>query len=157
MPVTPIIAPSLFDAVSDYAKAIVKDKDPSSDLPTDFCDNFFTQFFENRMHRNITNFGKQGAQVAIDLRLDLTADDPWKEKKEVVQLVASFERYCDVRYDVKAETYGESSSTGGTVFVDYLKVLLQYIADWTRAENLDEIRQRSEQSLAELNEALRGI
>jgi hypothetical protein len=57
MPVTRFVAPELFDALIEYANELVDGKEPSS-APTDFCDNFYLQFFQNRMRRQIIGFGR---------------------------------------------------------------------------------------------------
>ena len=45
MSVTPIVAPELFDTIVEYAGQVGLDKKISS-APTDFCDNFYAQFFK---------------------------------------------------------------------------------------------------------------
>jgi len=98
MTVTPVIAPELFDRLIEYASAVERDKETSSQ-PTDFCDNFYAQFFQNRMKNEITGFGKEAKESAIKLRLKIET----KEPREILVLITSFERYCDIRYDVFAE------------------------------------------------------
>jgi len=151
--VDPIVAPSLFDALSDYSKAITRDKDLSADPPTTFCDNFYVQFFQNRLKHEITGYGKQAKQAAVALRLDATG----KESQEVLLLITAFERYCDVRYDVFSETYGGEHGEAIDIFLDYLEVLLQRISAWAALEQLAEIRQRSDSSRAELKAALQAV
>jgi hypothetical protein len=153
MSVEAIIAPSLFDALSEYSKAVARDKDLSPDPPTGFCDNFYVQFFQNRLKQEITGYGKGSKQAAVALRLDLTG----KETQEVVLLITAFETYCDVRYDVFSETYGGENGEAVGAFLDYLAVLLQRISAWAALEQLAEIRQRSDASLTELKAALQAI
>lgn len=153
MPVDPIIAPSLFDALSDYSKAVTRDKDLSADPPTSFCDNFYVQFFQNRLKQEITGYGKESKQAAVALRLDATG----KESQEVVLLITAFERYCDVRYDVFSETYGGENGEAVGIFIDYLELLLQRISAWAALEQFAEVRQRSDSSLTELKTALRAV
>jgi hypothetical protein len=45
MSVTPIVAPELFDTIVEYAGQVERDNKTSS-APTDFCDNFYAQFFK---------------------------------------------------------------------------------------------------------------
>ena len=153
MSVDPIIAPSLFDALSDYAKAIVSEHDPSADSPLTFCENFFPQFFERRLQHEIKGYGKEQRRAAVQLRLDVEG----KEKPEVMLLITSFENYCDVRYDVFSETYGGESGEAFSAFLEYLESLLQRISAWATVEQLPEIRQRSDSSLTELKAALQAI
>ena len=41
----------------------------------------------------------------------------------VLLLITSFERCCDVRYDVFSETSGEESTKAIGIFLDYLQLL----------------------------------
>ena len=153
MPVDSVVAPSLFDALSDYSQAVTRAKDLSPDPPTTFCDNFYVQFFQNRLGREITGYGRQSKESAVALRSEVTG----KEGQEVVLLITSFERYCDVRYDVFAETYGGESGEAINVFLDYLQLLLQRISAWAVVEKLAAVQQRSDSSLTELKAALKAI
>ena len=132
----------------------MRENDPSADSPLTFCENFFPQFFEKRLQHEIKGYGKEQRQAAIKLRLDA---EERKEKPEVVLLITSFDRYCEVRYDVFSETYGGESGEAFSAFLEYLESLLQRISAWAAAEQLEEIRQRSDSSLTELKAALQAI
>ena len=81
-----------------------RQKDISS-APTNFCDNFYAQFFQNRMKQEITGCGKAGKESVVKLRLKVDGT----EKHEIVLLITWFERYCDIRYDIFSEAYGGGS------------------------------------------------
>ena len=70
MPMTPLVAPELFDRLIEYAKDIEQNKEGSSPQPLDFCDNFYAQFFQNRMKQEITGFKNADKESAVRLRLD---------------------------------------------------------------------------------------
>src|SRR5258708_17882056 len=122
MSVTPIVAPELFDAIAEYAGQVERDKETSS-APTDFCDNFYAQFFQNRMKRQITGFGNAAKEAAVKLRLTVET----KESHEIVVLITRFEKYCDLRYDVFSEEYGGGSGSAVLKFLYFLEALLYRI------------------------------
>ena len=68
MPVTPFVAPELFDRLVEYAGEVERNKETSS-APTDFCDNFYAQFFQNRMKQEITGFGNAAKEKALKVIL----------------------------------------------------------------------------------------
>jgi len=148
-----VIAPTLFDSINDYSRAIVRDKGIPDDPPLTFCDNFYLQFFQNRLGHEITGYGKQSKESAVRLRDEVTG----KESQVVLLLITSFERYCDVRYDVFSETYGGEGTEATGIFLDYLQLLLERISAWAAAEKLAVIQQSSDSSLMELKAALKAI
>lgn len=152
MPVTPIIAPELFDRLIEYASAVERDKETSSQ-PTDFCDNFYAQFFQNRMKNIITGFGKDAKESAVKLRLKVET----KEPHEIVLLITYFEKYCDIRYDVFAEEYGGGSGDALSTFQDYLDGLLERITGWARLEALKDIESESVKARMTLQQALQSV
>jgi hypothetical protein len=152
MPVTPFVAPELFDTLVEYAGEVERNKETSS-APTNFCDNFYAQFFQNRMKQEITGFGNAAKESAVKLRLTVEA----KEGKEIVLLIALFERYCDVRYDVFSEEYGGGSGNALSAFQDYLGNLLDGITGWARLEKLTDIESNSVKARSALQEALQSV
>jgi hypothetical protein len=152
MPVTPFIAPTLFDSVIVYAAKVERDKETSS-APIDFCDNFYAQFFQNRMKQEITGFGNAAKESAVKLRLKTETS----EKKEIVVLIALFERYCDLRYDVFSEEYGGGSGEPLSTFQGYLDDLLEGITGWAREEKLTDIESKSVQARSALQQALQSV
>jgi hypothetical protein len=82
MPVTPFVAPELFDRLLEYASKVERDKELSS-APTDFCDNFYAQFFQNRIKQEITGFGNAAKESAVKLRLKMGT----REAQEIVLLI----------------------------------------------------------------------
>jgi hypothetical protein len=152
MPVTPLIAPELFDRLIEYASEVESKKETSSQ-PTDFCDNFYAQFFQNRMKNEITGFGNAAKESAIKLRLKIETKGP----QEIVLLITWFERYCDIRYDVFSEEYGGGSGDALSAFQDYLDVLLERITGWAKLETLTDIEGESVKARLALQQALQSV
>jgi hypothetical protein len=150
MPVTPFVAPELFDGLIEYSKEVEHDKETSS-APTDFCDNFYAQFFQNRMKQEITGFGNAAKEMAIKLRLKT------KESREIVVLITGFEKYCDLRYDVFSEEYGGGSGNALSEFQDYLDNLLERIIAWAGLEKLTDIERSAVEARAALQQALQSV
>ncbi len=152
MPLTPIIAPELFDGLVVYANEVERDKETSS-APTDFCDNFYAQFFQNRMKQEITGFGNAAKEEAVKLRLKVDT----KESREIVVLITWFEKYCDLRYDVFSEEYGGGSGDAVAGFQDYLDILLERIIGWAELENLTDIERNSDKARSALQQAMHSV
>ena len=152
MPLTPIVAPDLFDRLIEYSIDVEKNKETSSPQPLDFCDNFYAQFFQNRMKHEIIGFGKEAKESAIRLRLD----EKTKEQT-VILLITWFEQYCDVRYDVFSEEYGGGTGDAVAVFHDYLEVLLKRILAWSKKEKHPQIEQKVEVTLSTFKKALESV
>jgi hypothetical protein len=153
MPVTPFVASELFDRLIEYTSVVERDKKTSSE-PTDFCDNFYAQFFQNRMKYEITGFGNADKESVVKLRLKVET----KEPQEIVLLITWFERYCDIRYDVFSEEYGgEGSGNALSAFQDYLDVLLERITGWAKLETLTDIESESVKARSALQHALQSV
>lgn len=152
MPVTPLVAPELFDRLIEYATEVERDKETSSE-PTDFCDNFYAQFFQNRMKVEITGFGNADKESVVKLRLKVEE----KERPEIILLITWFERYCDIRYDVFSEEYGGGSGDALSAFQDYLDVLLERINGWAKLEMLTDIERDSLKARQALQQALQSV
>lgn len=152
MPVIPVVAPELFERLIEYANEVERNKETSSQ-PIDFCDNFFAQFFQNRMNQEITGFGTAAKESAVKLRLKVEK----KEQKAVVLLIARFEAYCDMRYDVFAEEYGGGSGDALSKFQDYLSNLLESITRWAESEKLTDIARESAKARLALQHALESV
>ncbi len=74
------VAPELFDVLSQYAKDIEQGRvEPGSEGATSpaltFCQNFYAQFFQNRMARPIQRFNDQALKTAVRLRLEVKAQN----------------------------------------------------------------------------------
>jgi hypothetical protein len=152
VPVTPFVAPELFERLVEYANEVQRDKEPSS-APIDFCDNFYAQFFQNRMKQEITGFGNAAKESAVKLRLKVET----RETREIVLLIAWFERYCDIRYDVFSEEYGGGSGEALSAFQDYLDILLERISGWARLEKLTDIEREAVEARSALQKALQSM
>jgi hypothetical protein len=152
MPVTTFVAPELFDSLVEYAGKVESDKEISS-APTNFCDNFYAQFFQNRMKREITGFGNAAKESAVKLRITVEG----KEGKEIVLLIALFERYCDLRDDVFSEEYGGGDGDSLPELQDYLQNLLGAITAWSRLEQLGDIECNSAKASSALQKALQLV
>jgi hypothetical protein len=152
MSVTPIVAPELFDIIVEYAGQVERDKEASS-APTDFCDNFYAQFFQNRMKQPITGFGNAAKEAAVKLRLTVET----RESHEIVVLIARFEKYCDLRYDIFSEEYGGGSGSAVSEFQDYLDTLLENIIAWTGLEKLTDIAAAAVKARSALQQAMQSV
>jgi hypothetical protein len=152
MPVTPIIAPELFDRLIEYTTGVERDKVTSSE-PTDFCDNFYGQFFQNRMNHPVSGFGNADKELEIKFRLKVEE----KEPPEIVLLLTWFETYCDIRYNVFVEEYGGGSGDALSAFQDYLDVLLERIAGWAKLEQLADIEGEAVKTRLALQQALQTV
>jgi len=151
MSVDAIIAPTLFDSINDYSRAIVRDKALPDDPPLTFCDNFYLQFFQNRLGHEITGYGKQSKESAVRLRDEVT-------KKSGRAAAHHLVRTPLLRWhEVFSETYGGESTEATGIFLDYLQLLLERISAWAVAEKLAVIQQSSDSSLTELKAALKAV
>jgi hypothetical protein len=151
MPVTPFVAPELFDRLLEYASEVERNKEASS-TPTDFCDNFYAQFFQNRMKQEITGFGNAAKESAVKLRLTMETREP----KEILLLITWFERYCDIRYDVFAEEYGDGSGKALSSFKEYVDILLERIIGWAHLEKQTDIERNALNARSALQQALQS-
>jgi hypothetical protein len=75
------------------------------------------------------------------------------EVREIVILIAWFERYCDIRYDVFSEEYGGESGEALSEFHEYLDTLLEHIMGWARLEKLTDIERGSVKAHSVLQQA----
>jgi hypothetical protein len=105
------------------------------------------------MKQEITGFGSAAKESAVKLRLKVTT----KERKEIVLLIARFEGYCDMRYDVFAEEYGGGSGDALSRFQDYLDNLLESIHSWAESEKLTDVARESANARAALQHALQSV
>lgn len=105
------------------------------------------------MKQEITGFTTADKEAVIRLRLTVQST----ERKEVVLLLVSYERYWDLRYDVFGEEYGGGGGNILTEFHDYLDSLLERIAGWAQAENLADIEQRSTKARGALQQAMKSV
>jgi hypothetical protein len=149
---TPIVAPELFERVVEYASEVESVK-TTSPYPLDFCDNFYAQFFQNRMNRKITGFGNAAKESAIQLRLKVQTT----EGQEIAQLIVGFEQYCDVRYEVFSAQYDGGNDDATSVFQNYLAKLLGNIDGWARAEKLADIERESARASSAWQRAVESL
>jgi hypothetical protein len=88
------VAPELFDVLIQYAEDMKQGKIKaapsvgSTSPALTFCENFYAQFFQNRLHTEIKQFTLMAKQSAIRLRLEI------KDKNGpsvVIQLITWYE------------------------------------------------------------------
>jgi hypothetical protein len=155
------VAPELFDVLTQYAKDIEQGNvQPTPSLGATspaltFCENFYGQFFQNRLSQPIEHFDLGAKKTAVRLRLEV------KDKNGppvIIQLITWFEKLCDIYPNVLALGYGVASKA---VFFDfhanYLLTLLERVSSWAKVENYPAIEQKAESSLYELGKALQSI
>lgn len=161
VPRIPPVAPQLFDVLSQYAKDVgqAKVKQTRSLASTSpaltFCENFYAQFFQNCLGKEIKRFNLEQKKAAVRLRLEI------KEKngpQVIVRLITWYEKLCDIYPDVLALGYARASKA---TFLDfhnnYLLPLLDRIAAWAQSENYPDIEQRAKSISGELSKALESI
>jgi len=154
----PIVAPELMDIIIHYAAAIkagkVKPKPSvgSKSGALEFCENFYAQFFQNKLGKEIKRFDAAAKKDAIGLRLDC------KQKGSpaaVIQLITWFEKLCDIYPTVLALGYGTGSKTAFDEFHNvYLATLLERIVNWSEHEQFQPLEHKSREALAALKSAL---
>jgi hypothetical protein len=154
------VAPALFDLLSDYAKNIEQGKvelgfKGATSPALSFCENFYAQFFQNRMGQKIEHINDEAQKSAIRLRLELKEQNG---PKVIIRLITLFEDLCQNYPNLLPLAYGEGSKTDFFNFHhDYLPTLLERAAAWAGAENFPEIEQRAKSTLSELQKALEFI
>lgn len=154
----PIVAPELMDIIIEYAAAITAGKiKPKPSIGSksgalEFCENFYAQFFQNKLGKEIKRFDAAAKRDAIGLRLDA------KQKGSpavVIQLITWFEKLCDIYPTVLALGYGTGSKTAFDEFHNvYLVTLLERIVKWSEHDQLQPLQQRSREALTALKAAL---
>jgi hypothetical protein len=155
------VAPELFDIVTEYAKAIeqgkIKPTPPmgSTDAALTFCQNFYLQFFQNRLNKAITTFTRAAKEDAIGILLDLKAQGA---PSSVIQLITWYERLCEIYPDVLGLGYGVGTKAAFLDFhINYLPTLLERATAWARVENYPDVEQKAQGALVELRQALQSI
>jgi hypothetical protein len=154
------VAPELFDVLIEYAKDLADGKFKPARLASTspaltFCDNFYAQFFQNELGREITSFDGEAKKLAVQCRLEV------KDKgglASTIQLITWFEKLCDLYPDVLALGYGAGTKTEFLKFHnEYLLPLLERASAWAEASNYAEIRGKAGLTLAALQKALKSI
>ena len=123
------VAPELFDLLPAYAKEMQDGKITvtpslaSTSPAVVFCQNFYLQFFQNRLNKEITRFDSATKKTAVELRLEIKdAHGP----RPVILLITWFEKLCDIYPNLLALGYGVATKT---IFLDfhnnYLLILLE--------------------------------
>jgi hypothetical protein len=157
----PPVAPELFDVLSQYAKDIEQAKVKqtrylaSTSPALTFCENFYAQFFQNRLGKVIERFSLEQKKAAVRIRLEI------KDKngsQVIIRLITLYEKLCDIYPDVLALGYARASKA---TFLDfhnnYLLPLLDRVAAWAQAENYADIEQKAKLTSSELGKALESI
>lgn len=117
-----------------------------------FCENFYAQFFQNKLGKEINRFDLAAKKEAIGLRLD--AKDHGSPAV-VIQLITWYEKLCDIYPVVLALGYGTGSKTAFSEFHNaYLMTLLQRILDWSRLEDYPVLEGRAKEVMTALKDAL---
>lgn len=155
------VAPELFNVLTLYAKDMEEGKiKPTPSLGSTspaltFCENFYAQFFQNRLNKEIKQFTPEAQKTAIRLRLEI------KDKKgpvAVILLVTWYEKLCDIYSSVLALGYGVGSKA---VFLDfhnnYLLTLLERASAWAVDEKYPDIEQKAQEALKGLRKGLQSI
>jgi len=154
------VAPELFDVLTAYVDDIRAGKikptpsigDTSPALT--FCENFYAQFFQNRLQKPITTFTLQAKEDAI--RILLSVKD--KVPAEVTLLITWFEKLCDDYADILALGYGTGTRMTFYNFHNkYLLTLLDRAAAWAKVESFPEIENKARKALEDLRQALQSI
>jgi len=154
------VAPQLFEVLTIYVDNIRAGKikptpsigDTSPALT--FCENFYAQFFQNRLQKPITTFTSQAKEDAIRILMAIKGKAP----VEVVQLIAWFERLCDDYADILALGYGTGTRKTFYDFHNkYLVTLLERAAAWANVEKFPEIETVARKALDDLRQALPSI
>ena len=90
------VAPELFDVLLQCAKDAKKGKVKSggeTSAALTFCEDFYAQFFQNRMRHQIERFDRAAKESAIRLRMEV------KEKKGPIALIDGYHSwlYANIR------------------------------------------------------------
>ncbi|MGO9377802.1 MAG: nucleotidyltransferase domain-containing protein [Dissulfurispiraceae bacterium] len=156
-PTSPPVAPELFEILIQYAKDIEQGKVELSSAGTispalTFCENFYAQFFQNRMAQPIENINLKTKEAAIRLRLEVKGNNG---PAAIVQLIAWFEKLCDDYSSLLALCCGAGSSdTFFDFHHNYLMTLLERASSWAHTEYFADIEERARASFEELQKAL---
>jgi hypothetical protein len=134
--------PALFDFVHDFADDVSNDKvdrlttvEESSPIIA-FCETFFEQFLGDELGAAITGFDQDSKRIAAREAERLKQEDRAKEAR---QLLALFEKFCDLHADVVGGTYGAGSINYQRFHADYMRRLLGAAEAWATAENRPEL------------------
>lgn len=155
------VAPELFDLLIRYATDMEEGKiKPTPSLGSTspaltFCENFYAQFFQNRLHKEIKQFNLEAKKAAIRLRLEIKDGHG---PLAVIQLITWYEKLCEIYPGVLALGYGVGSKA---VFVEfhnnYLLTLLERASTWAVDEKYPEIDQKAQEALQGLRSGLQKI
>lgn len=155
------VAPELFDILNGYAKDIEQGKvksTPSIAATSPalvFCQNFYLQFFQNRLNQPIQRINFNAKTVAVRLRLEIKQNNG---PVTVIQLITWFEKLCDMYSNILALSYGVGTKAAFFDFHDnYLLTLLDRASKWAQAEGYVEIEQKATAVLLELKKALQLV
>jgi hypothetical protein len=152
------VAPELFDLLTNYAKEIEKGKiKPTPTLGSTspaltFCENFYAQFFQNALKKEIIQFN---LEAAVRLRLEIEDEHG---SPAILQLVYWYEKLCDIYPNVLQLGYSVGTKTTFVDFNnDYLLKLLERASKWAAEENYPAIEQKAQKALKELRKALQAL
>jgi hypothetical protein len=156
-PAAPLLAPQLFDILTEYASQIalgkVKPFERGVTAPAlTFCENFYVQFFQNRLKRPIQRIDPAAKETAVRLRMELKDK---KEDKVIILIITSFETLCDKYSTILGMNYG---AAGKEVFLQfhnsYLPTLLERVVAWAEREKHADIEGKAKESLSALKAAM---
>jgi hypothetical protein len=154
------VAPELFDILLLYAKDITSGKvipsqsRASSSPALTFCENFYAQFFQNELGKEIQTFGSESKKDAIRLRLRLAGSH---QPSATLQLITWFEKLCDIYPNVLALGYGGGTRAAFVRFhKEYVLTLLERICAWAVGAGYREVDEKSGQALLALRAALKA-
>jgi hypothetical protein len=133
------IEPSLFEYIDEYLKEssitqVQLPLTPDSNLIV-FLDNFFAQFFQNVLGREIKSATQLGAFEATKLQRH---NKDWPA--EVKRLVRDFKRIGKSRRDLLGQAYGGGTSQLSEFHFRTMPELLTDIEAWARAVGNEPIR-----------------
>jgi len=155
------VAPELFDILSQYAKEIEQGKiKPSPAMGATspaltFCENFYAQFFQNRLGQKIEHFNLEAKKAAIELRLKIKEANG---ASTIIQLITWYEKLCDMYPNLLALGYGGGSrATFFDFHNNYLLTLLERASAWAQSENFLDIEQKAKATFSEMQKALKSI
>jgi len=156
--VTPLVEPRLFGILTNYVNEIARGevkatpRRGATSPALTFCENFYAQFFQNRLKRPIQRIDSDAKKKAVGLRLEL------KDKNEnvvIIRLITWFEALCDKHSTILAMNYGTAGEDAFFEFHnEYLPTLLERIVAWAQLEKQADVEGMAKQSLSALKTAM---
>ena len=157
---TPPVAAELFEVLGPYAADIESGavKPGSSSNSTSpaltFCENFYAQFFQNYLHKEIKNMTLASKKLAIELRLEQKAS---QAPVSTLRLITWFEKFCDEYSNWLGLGYGAGSDSEFANFHRYLETLLERTIAWGKDQHLADLEAAAQKALRLLQAARKII